>query len=117
MKFTQLKVQIDTPKPGELYVFAHEADEAAPIGMLRIGLEEKKTGWVSGVFVQESARGKGVGRKLVKRAIALCREMNMEFVSLAVADKNKAAQALYKSLGFKVFMAGQKGYMQYVKTL
>lgn len=117
MKLTQLSIQIDTDKPTETYLFAHDEGQTRPIGLLKLGIDEEATGWISSVFVEESFRGKGVGRQLLERAFALCRELNKRFVSLAVANKNEKAQRLYKSLGFLPFMTGQEGYMQYIKPL
>lgn len=116
MKISQLSVQIDAEKPADIYFFAHTG-KVAPDGLLRLGMEEERTGWISSAFVSEDARGKGIGTALINAAIEACRASGRRFVSLAVANKNEGAQRLYKKLGFEEFMTGQEGYMQYVKTL
>ncbi|MGI4871386.1 MAG: GNAT family N-acetyltransferase [Janthinobacterium lividum] len=116
MEITQLSVQIDTDKPTAIYVFAHNVGPQ-PIGLLRLEINEPGAGWIGAVFVEEEYRSKGVGKELIGRAITICQELDKNFVSLTVADKNEGAQRLYKSLGFAPFMTGHEGYMQYVKPL
>lgn len=115
MNITQLLVQIDTDKPGELYLLANEGGQQ--VGMLTIGLDEEHTGWISNVFVAEASRRQGVGRQLLEQALTECRQRGKDYASLSVADKNEEAQRLYKSLGFAPFMTGQPGYYQYILTL
>jgi len=53
------------------------------------------------IFVEESARGSGIGRALAEAALARARERGCARVELDVNEANPAARALYESLGFE----------------
>lgn len=56
------------------------------------------------MYVAESVRGKGVGKKLVETAIAQARELGtIEQIHLQVVTSNESAKRLYSSLGFEVY--------------
>jgi ribosomal protein S18 acetylase RimI-like enzyme len=52
------------------------------------------------LFVSEEARGTGLGRALLERAVTEARERGCRRIELDVNDNNAAALALYRSLGF-----------------
>jgi ribosomal protein S18 acetylase RimI-like enzyme len=52
------------------------------------------------LFVDESARGSGLGRALLDRAVLEARERGCRRMELDVNDNNAAALSLYRSLGF-----------------
>jgi GNAT superfamily N-acetyltransferase len=56
--------------------------------------------WVEDVYVSPAARGRGLGRMLVARAIELARETNPEVVFI-VADDDGWPKQLYAKLGFE----------------
>ena len=51
------------------------------------------------LFVQESARGHGVGRLLMQTAAKICREAGGNYLSWSVYVRNKLAKRFYKHLG------------------
>ena len=55
---------------------------------------------VEDVFVEEAARGAGLGRALVSAAIDRARERGCRRMELDTNERNAAAIALYESLGF-----------------
>jgi ribosomal-protein-alanine N-acetyltransferase len=57
-------------------------------------------GQILNVAVLRAFRGQGIGRILVQRALAFCRERGGATVSLEVRPSNSAAIALYHGLGF-----------------
>ena len=57
--------------------------------------------WLEDLFVEETARGSGLGRALVEAAIGRARERGCARVELDVNEANPAALALYESLGFE----------------
>ena len=57
--------------------------------------------WLEDLFVDESARGTGLGRALVEAAFERAREHGCARVELDVNEANTAALALYESLGFE----------------
>ena len=68
-------------------------------------------GHILDIAVRRELRGKGLGRLLVERVIAECREKGAEFVSLEVRTSNDSAINLYKRLGF-IEIGRRKGYYE-----
>lgn len=60
-----------------------------------------KTGSVYGLSVLSTERRKGLGTKMIKYALSLCRDNNMTFVRLYVDAKNIWLREWYERLGFK----------------
>ena len=56
--------------------------------------------WLEDLFVEEDARGSGLGRALVEAALERARERGCARMELDVNEANAAALALYESLGF-----------------
>jgi RimJ/RimL family protein N-acetyltransferase len=54
-----------------------------------------------GIIVDPDHRGKGVGRKLLKRAIETAKHVGFEKICLSVFHTNLIAIALYKKFGFQ----------------
>lgn len=57
--------------------------------------------WLEDLFVEESARGKGYGRKLLEAAVERARSRGCDRIQLDVNQANEGALALYESLGFR----------------
>jgi GNAT superfamily N-acetyltransferase len=62
-------------------------------------LEACESVLMNDLFVDESARGQGVGRALIEAAAAVAREREVPFVEWATAPDNETAQRLYDSTG------------------
>jgi ribosomal protein S18 acetylase RimI-like enzyme len=61
-------------------------------------------GFVWGVFVAPSHRGRGLARRLLEAVIALARNAEgIRQLNLTAYAANQAAVALYESLGFTVY--------------
>ena len=56
--------------------------------------------WLEDIFVEDEARGSGMGRALMEAAFARARERGCRRMELDVNEANPAAMALYDSLGF-----------------
>jgi ribosomal-protein-alanine N-acetyltransferase len=56
---------------------------------------------ILGLAVLKELQGKGIGRKLLKKALDFAREKNCPNVFLFVADDNAIAQKLYGEFGFQ----------------
>ena len=52
------------------------------------------------LFVREQARGQGLGRALVAGVVELARERGCRRIELDANERNDAAQALYRAMGF-----------------
>jgi GNAT superfamily N-acetyltransferase len=68
--------------------------------------------WLDGIdccledlFVEESARGSGLGAQLVKAAIERARERGSRRMELDVNDANEPARRLYERFGFSSHVA------------
>ena len=57
---------------------------------------------IEDLVVQETARGKGVGRSLVQKAIEMADALGAEAVDLTTHPSREAANTLYKKLGFEI---------------
>jgi GNAT superfamily N-acetyltransferase len=62
-------------------------------------LEACESVLMNDLFVDESARGQGVGRALIEAAAAVAREREVPFVEWSTAPDNETAQRLYDSTG------------------
>ncbi|HVP00211.1 MAG TPA: GNAT family N-acetyltransferase [Bryobacteraceae bacterium] len=68
------------------------------------GVKDGHKGHIYGVYVSEARRGKGIGRALLAHLIKKVRQDTaLEQILLAVATRQDAARALYRSLGFVSF--------------
>ena len=57
-----------------------------------------------GMYVAPEARGRGVGRALIERAVAAARSWpNVVRLTLTVVDRATAARTLYRSMGFRTY--------------
>ncbi|MFC7473796.1 GNAT family N-acetyltransferase [Dankookia sp. GCM10030260] len=87
--------------------------EAAPQGMAGFNAERRRKlahkGHVWGVYVRDAARGRGIGRLLLGRAILAAREAGLETLLLTVSTAAPAAHALYLSLGFRAYGTEPRG--------
>jgi GNAT superfamily N-acetyltransferase len=82
------------------------AADGPPAGVVQLRFRwavwwEAEDCWIEDVFVEESARGSGLGRALVEAAIARAAERGCRRVDLDTGADNAPAQKLYASLGFE----------------
>ncbi len=59
-----------------------------------------RAAFIEDLFVRPALRNRGVGRALVKRARAICEELDVRVMYLEVARTNGPAQAIYRAVGF-----------------
>jgi ribosomal protein S18 acetylase RimI-like enzyme len=75
------------------------------IGILCLNVYRVPTGVrsiIEDVVVDESARGKGIGEALMRRALDLAREAGANGVTLTSHPDREAANRLYQSMGFEL---------------
>ena len=83
----------------EVVGFAYlEKDELNYAELLRNGV------WLHDLFVDESARGQGVGKELIKAAVEAAKDLGADKLLLSVAAKNAAAQMVFEKAGFRPTM-------------
>ncbi|RLP70671.1 GNAT family N-acetyltransferase [Mycetocola reblochoni] len=91
--------------PGQ-HVF-HIVHDGRRVGYLWLGEAASRGGdggvqwWVWDVLVDESARGRGLGRGTMLRAERFARENGADELGLSVFGFNTGAQRLYASLGYE----------------
>lgn len=81
-------------------------DETNPVGFVQLyptfSSVSMKRSWVlNDLYVNASARKKGFGEKLIKKAIKFAEETGAKGVSLETGHDNVTAQSLYEKIGFK----------------
>ena len=81
-------------------VFVAELD-AAVAGYITVHARADSLAEIGLIAVAESARGKGLGRFLVERALAWAHEAGLPHTSVVTQGSNVAAQRLYQSAGFR----------------
>ena len=62
----------------------------------------QKKGAIPLIGVAQSARGRGIGKKLIQSALSLCDEWHVSEISVDTQIANIPAQRLYQSSGFMV---------------
>lgn len=79
-------------------------NEGKIIGMLVLICYPKismtNVGWIEDVVVDEKYRGQGIGEALINKALDLARADRVEKISLTSRPSRKAANHLYRKLGF-----------------
>lgn len=70
--------------------------------LIIINAQFVKKGLIEDVVVDEKYRGKGVGTKLVARAINQAREEGVKYIDLTSNSTKVAANKFYQHLGFKI---------------
>lgn len=80
------------------------AEEEEIIGTLTVVLNKIPTGnkaWIEDVVVDKSVRGRGIGKKLTKFAIAYVSNKGIDQINLTSGPERVAANKLYQKLGFE----------------
>lgn len=87
-------------------VLIYDGDKAIGYCWTGIGCEEgipsMRKGRILMLGVAPDYRGKGIGKRLVLAGLARLKSKGLKVAELTVDSENKAACALYQSLGFKV---------------
>ena len=91
--------------PDARYLLGAPDDDSAPAGVAQLRFRygiwwAAEDALLEDLFVEESARGSGLGRALLERAVQEARERGCRRIELDVNDNNDAALGLYRSIGF-----------------
>jgi ribosomal protein S18 acetylase RimI-like enzyme len=81
-------------------------DETNPVGFVQLyptfsSVSMKRSWILNDLYVNASARKKGYGELLIKKAIEFAEETGAKGVSLETGHDNLTAQSLYEKIGFK----------------
>ena len=97
-------VEIEGYVVGMLVAFAMEVDEeyeeTDPVLVPYSVLEEDQSYYICGMAVDESHRGKGIGKMLLDEAEQTCRHLGFSKQSLLVFEQNVRARRLYERYGY-----------------
>jgi ribosomal protein S18 acetylase RimI-like enzyme len=96
------------------HLFISELDNKKITGMLSIGTYQTPTGikvWIEDVVVDESYRGKGIGKELMIFALNYSKSLGAKDVRLTSRPSRIAANKLYSKLGFKKYETNFYKYM------
>lgn len=92
---------------GDKIIFCAESDDelVAMMGFIREPYpKEKHIGIIWGVFTKPSARGQGIGKKILQAIIDHAHNCEgLAQITLSVVTENQAAIALYKKMGFTIW--------------
>ena len=86
-----------------IHFFIAELDNKQIVGILTIGTYNIPSGtkvWIEDVVVDESQRGKGIGKELMLHAISYSRSLSAKNVGLTSRPSRIAANKLYQKMGF-----------------
>ena len=92
--------------PDTEFLLASPSDDSPPEGVCQLRFRysiwtESDDCWLEDIFVEEAARGSGLGRALMEAAFDRARERGCARMELDVNEANPAAVGLYESLGFE----------------
>lgn len=92
------------------HLFVAEDEEGVIIGMLTLTSCNTLAGdrlWIEDVIVDESRRGHGTGRALLREAISYARNtLKAASIALTSNPSRTAARSLYRSEGFEEYNTG-----------
>lgn len=71
-----------------------------PVGSIVIVKADDSTAQLRYFLIEPEIRGKGLGQRLVKMALAFCRKKSYNHVFLETISSLKTARHIYKDLGF-----------------
>nr|MDO8109243.1 GNAT family N-acetyltransferase [Candidatus Sigynarchaeota archaeon] len=70
------------------------------IGIVKPAKSGKKEGFLQNVAVSQDARGQGIGKELVHRAIEYLKTLKTAEIGVNIRDSQKQAITMYERLGF-----------------
>jgi len=93
-------------KMPNVHLFVMQDDNEILVGTTTVGIYSTPTGkkaWIEDVVIDETARGKGYGKKIVEHVINFVRNLGVNKLSLTSNPSRIAANNLYKTLGFEKY--------------
>jgi len=87
------------------HFFIAELENKEIVGILTIGTYDIPTGtkfWIEDVVVDETLRGKGIGKELMLFAMNFAKSSGAETIELTSKPSRVAANQLYQKLGFVI---------------
>ena len=82
------------------YIVAEDNQKLVGFVLVEVSSMYVGKGSIDDLYLRETYRGQGIGKKLVQAAIDWLKQKNIQSVSLAVHKTNQAAIKLYTEFGF-----------------
>ena len=86
-------------------IFLGTDDNDQVLGMLSLIVMKIPTGnkaWIEDVVVDQTARGKGMGKALMNHALERAKKLAVKSVDLTSRPSRETANMLYQSLGYQI---------------
>jgi ribosomal protein S18 acetylase RimI-like enzyme len=107
-QFTHDALMNEVGAEGNIFLLAF--DDELPVGYARMRennnppeLQSKNAMEISRIYADSNSIGKGVGKTLMEKCIAIAKEKNKEIIWLGVWEKNERAIDFYHKWGFEKF--------------
>jgi diamine N-acetyltransferase len=107
-QFTHEALMKEVGAPGNIFLLAFDGETA--VGYVRMRennippeLDDKNALEIARIYATTDSIGKGVGRALMEKCIAIALELNKTTVWLGVWEKNERAIQFYTKWGFEKF--------------
>ena len=83
------------------FIFAAIYDELT-VGVVVVLRLDDSTMEIINVSVNEDYQGKGIGKKLIQKAIGLCRDLNAHRIEIGTGNSSLMQLGLYQKCGFRI---------------
>ena len=86
-------------------IFLGTDENGCILGMLSLIVMKIPTGnkaWIEDVVVDQSARGKGLGKSLMNHALEQAKKLGAKSVDLTSRPSRESANKLYQALGYEI---------------
>ncbi len=99
-----IEESLSSPRSPEIVLIARSGGNAVGFGCLMIWYSfcyEKPEGEISELFVVESHRHQGIGKRLVEQLLKEAQAFGLSEIHVMTGSKNEAGQAFYEALEFQ----------------
>jgi ribosomal protein S18 acetylase RimI-like enzyme len=94
-------IDADIDDPGGEIAVAEDPQTGRTLGYVSMRFDrDARVGWLPNLAVDESVRGRGVGRQLLEHALDRFRAEGMRVARIETLEQNPIGRHLYPSLGF-----------------
>lgn len=112
-------ILVDVAKrPGHIFVPEDETGAAIGWGIvleeendIYVLAEQRRTAYISELFVRETWRGKGVGRALIEACEAWAKARAISVMMIGVLPGNTRARTIYESSGYSAYAIRLRKYL------
>jgi ribosomal protein S18 acetylase RimI-like enzyme len=106
--FTREGLIKEVGAPGNIFILAEDGHEVVGYARLREGnrppeLGDANTLEIARIYAATNSIGKGVGKALMEKSLAIARELKKDIVWLGVWEHNQRAIDFYTKWGFEKF--------------